>query len=98
VWVHKFIEKEKCHFQILPCTRPIYNEKYFSNIEDFKKMKTFLDNTRNHLNTNNLAIEEGVPYGLFEFKPITILQNQIPELRKLDVNEQKTKRRKRRRK
>ena len=41
VWVHKFIEKEKYHFQILPCARPIYNEKYFSNKEDFQKMKTF---------------------------------------------------------
>ena len=61
-------------------------------------MKTFLDNTRNHLNTNNLAIEEGVPYGLAKFKPITILQSQGPKLRKLDVNKLKTKRRKRRRK
>ena len=98
VWVHKFIEKEKYHFQILPCARPIYNEKYFSNKEDFQKMKTFLDNTRAHLNTNNLAIKEGVPYGLIKFKPISILQSQVPELRKLDVNMLKTKRRKRQRK
>ena len=98
VWVHKYIEKEKYHFQILPCARPIYNEKYFSNKEDFQKMKTFLDNTRAHLNTNNLAIKEGVPYGLIKFKPISILQSQVPELRKLDVNMLKTKRRKRQRK
>ena len=98
VWVHKFIEKEKYHFQILPCARPIYNEKYFSNKEDFQKMKTFLDNTRAHLNTNNLAIKEGVPYGLIKFKPISILQSQVPKLRKLDVNMLKTKRRKRQRK
>ena len=98
VWVHKFIEKEKYHFQILPCARPIYNEKYFSNKEDFQKMKTFLDNTRAHLNTNNLAIKEGVPYGLTKFKPISILQSPLPELRKLDVNMLKTKRRKRQRK
>ena len=98
VWVHKFIEKEKYHFQILPCARPIYNEKYFSNKEDFQKMKTFLDNTRAHLNTNNLAIKEGVPYGLIKFKPISILQSQMPKLRKLDVNMLKTKRRKRQRK
>ena len=98
VWVHKFIEKEKYHFQILPCARPIYNEKYFSNKEDFQKMKTFLDNTRAHLNTNNLAIKEGVPYGLIKFKPISFLQSQVPELRELDVNMLKTKRRKRQRK
>ncbi len=98
VWVHKFIEKEKYHFQILPCARPIYNEKYFSNKEDFQKMKTFLDNTRAHLNTNNLAIKEGVPYGLIKFKPISVLQSQMPKLRKLDVNMLKTKRRKRQRK
>ena len=98
VWVHKYMEKEKYHFQILPCARPIYNEKYFSNKEDFQKMKTFLDNTRAHLNTNNLAIKEGVPYGLIKFKPISILKSQLPELRKLDVNMLKTKRRKRQRK
>lgn len=98
VWVHKFIEKEKYHFQILPCARPIYNEKYFSNKEDFQKMKTFLDNTRAHLNTNNLAIKEGVPYGLIKYKPISVLQSQVPELRELDVNMLKTKRRKRQRK
>ena len=98
VWVHKYMEKEKYHFQILPCAKPIYNEKYFSNKEDFQKMKTFLDNTRAHLNTNNLAIKEGVPYGLIKFKPISILQSQVPELRKLDVNMLKTKRRKRQRK
>jgi poly-gamma-glutamate synthesis protein (capsule biosynthesis protein) len=98
VWVHKYMEKEKYHFQILPCARPIYNEKYFSNKEDFQKMKTFLDNTRAHLNTNNLAIKEGAPYGLIKFKPISILQSQVPELRKLDVNMLKTKRRKRQRK
>ena len=98
VWVHKYMEKEKYHFQILPCARPIYNEKYFSNKEDFQKMKTFLDNTRAHLNTNNLAIEEGVPYGLVKFKPITILHSQGPKLRQLDVEKLKTKRRMRKRK
>ena len=98
VWVHKFIEKEKYHYQILPCSRPIYNEKYFSNKEDFQKMKTFLDNTRAHLNTNNLAIKEGIPYGVIKFKPISVLQSQVPKLRKLDVNMLKTKRRKRQKK
>ena len=98
VWVHKFIEKGKYHFQILPCARPIYNEKYFSKEEDFQKMKTFLENTRGHLNTNNLAIYEGIPYGFVKFKPITILQSQGPVLRKLAIEQGKTKRRKRRRK
>ena len=98
VWVHKFMEKKKYHYQILPCARPIYNEEYFSNIEDLQKMKTFLDNTRSHLNTNNLGIKEGLPYGLIGFKPITILQSQVPELRKLDFKQIKTKRRRKKRK
>ena len=95
IWVHKFMEKEKYHFQVLPCARPIYNENYFSNKEDFQKMKTFLDNTRSHLNKNNLGIKEGLPYGLIGFKPITILKSQVPELRKLDFERKKTKRNKR---
>ena len=98
VWVHKFMAKGKYHFQILPCARPIYNENYFSNKKDFQKMKTFLDNTRAHLETNNLEVKEGLPYGLIKFKPITILQSQGPDIRKLDVNNLKTKRRKKRRK
>ena len=92
------MEKKKYHYQILPCARPIYNEEYFSNIEDLQKMKTFLDNTRSHLNTNNLGIKEGLPYGLIGFKPITILQSQVPELRKLDFKQIKTKRRRKKRK
>ena len=95
IWVHKFMGKEKYHFQVLPCARPIYNENYFSNKEDFQKMKTFLDNTRSHLNKNNLGIKEGLPYGLIGFKPITTLKSQVPELRKLDFERKKTKRRKR---
>ena len=95
VWVHKFIEKEKYHFQILPCARPVYNENYFSNKKDFQKMKTFLENTRSFLNKNNLGIKEGLPYGVIGFKPITILKSQVPELRKLDFERKKTKRRKR---
>ena len=95
IWVHKFMEKEKYHFQVLPCARPIYNENYFSNKEDFQKMKAFLDNTRSFLNKNNLGIKEGLPYGLIEFKPITILKSQVLELRKLDFERKKTKRKKR---
>ena len=95
IWVHKFMEKEKYHFQVLPCARPIYNENYFSNKEDFQKMKAFLDNTRSFLNKNNLGIKEGLPYGLIGFKPITILKSQVPELRKLDFERKKTKRKKR---
>jgi len=97
VWVHKFMEKEKYHFQILPCAGPKFSENYFSNKEDFQKMKTFLDNTRTYLEANNLDVKEGLPYGLIRFKPTTILQSQTPELRKLNVNKLKTKRRRRKR-
>lgn len=95
IWVHKFMDKKKYHFQILPCAKSIYNENYFSNKEDFQKMKIFLDNTRSHLNKNNLNIKEGLPYGLIGLKPITILQSQVPELKKLDLGKVKNKRRKR---
>ena len=79
----------------MPCAKSIYNENYFSNKEDFQKMKTFLVNTRSHLNKNNLGIKEGLPYGLVGLKPVTILKSQVPELKKLDLGKVKTKRRKR---
>ena len=37
------------------------NENYFSNKEDYISMKTFLNNSRQHLNNNNLEIAEGIP-------------------------------------
>ena len=39
VWVHKFMESGKYNFQILPSASHHYNENYFSNIEDYQKMK-----------------------------------------------------------
>lgn len=96
VWVHKFMESGKYNFQILPSASHHYNENYFSNIEDYQKMKTFLDNTRTHLEANNKEVKEGLPYGLIEFNPITILQSQAPVLRKLELNHERTKRRKKR--
>lgn len=97
VWVHKFIEKEKYHYQILPCSRSLYDEKYFSNNEDYLKMKTFLNNTRAHLNANNLGIKEGVPYGYASFRSMTIQQSVSPEFRKLENIKVKTKKRRKRR-
>ena len=90
------MESGKYNFQILPSASHHYNENYFSNMEDYQKMKTFLDNTRTHLEANNKEVKEGLPYGLIEFNPITILQSQAPVLRKLELNHERTKRRKKR--
>ena len=94
VWVHKFIDKEKYHYQVLPCARYLYNEKYFSNKSDFDKMKIFLDNSRKHLNSNNLDVVEGIPYGYTRVRPAAILNSVIQEIRNVDIIPVKTKKRK----
>ena len=93
VWVHKFIDKEKYHYQVLPCARYLYNEKYFSNKSDFDKMKIFLDNSRKHLNSNNLDVDEGIPYGYTRVRPAAILNSVIQEIRNVDIIPVKTKKR-----
>ena len=97
VWVHKFIDKEKYHYQVLPCSKSLYNQKYFSNMSDFLKMKTFLDNSRKHLHSNNLAVNEGIPSGYANVRPIALINSVLPEIIKVDVLPVKTNKRRKRR-
>ena len=72
-WVNKSLKKDKYHYEILPCSKPTYNEKYFSNIEDFNQMQLFLNNSRQHLQINNEGVDEGAPYGYATIKQINEL-------------------------
>ena len=80
-WVHKFLDDGKYQYQILPCAKAKYNERYFSEKNDFQKMNLFLVNSRKHLNNNNKSVEEGVPYGLAKTKDIAHTLSPIPELK-----------------
>ena len=80
-WVHKFMDDGKYQYQILPCAKAKYNERYFSEKNDFQKMNLFLVNSRKHLNNNNKSVEEGVPYGLAKAKEIAHTPSPIPELK-----------------
>ncbi len=80
-WVHKFMDDGKYQYQILPCAKAKYNERYFSEKNDFQKMNLFLVNSRKHLNNNNKSVEEGVPYGLAKAKDIAHTLSPIPELK-----------------
>ena len=80
-WVHKFMDDGKYQYQILPCAKAKYNERYFSEKNDFQKMNLFLVNSRKHLNNNNKSVEEGVPYGLAKTKDIAHTLSPIPELK-----------------
>ena len=80
-WVHKFMDDGKYQYQILPCAKAKYNERYFSEKNDFQKMNLFLVNSRKHLNNNNKSVKEGVPYGLAKAKEIAHTPSPIPELK-----------------
>ena len=61
-------------------------------------MKKFLNDSRKHLNNNNLEIEEGIPYGYAKRLPVFIDQNRLPKIRKSVFSSINTKKRKKRRK
>ena len=90
-WVHKFMDDGKYQYQILPCAKAKYNERYFSEKNDFQKMNLFLVNSRKHLNNNNKSVEEGVPYGLAKAKDISHTPIPIPELKMKNYNSTKKK-------
>ena len=69
-WVHKYKVENKNHYQILPCTQKKYNKAYFNNEAHYNKMKTFIDDSRKHLNTNNIDINEGDPYPRLSVEPL----------------------------
>ena len=90
-WVHKYLKNNQYNYEILPCAKKKYNENYFSNKEDYISMKTFLNNSRQHLNNNNLEIAEGIPFGYAKTLPIELKQNKLPELRKIEFPAKKKK-------
>ena len=90
-WVHKYLKNNQYNYEILPCAKKKYNENYFSNKEDYISMKTFLNNSRQHLNKNNLEIAEGIPFGYAKRLPIELKQNKLPELRKIEFSAKKKK-------
>ncbi len=98
IWVHKFLKNNQYYYEILPCSKNTYNKDYFSNKEDFISMKKFLNDSRKHLNNNNLEIEEGIPYGYAKRLPVFIDHNRLPKIRKIEFSSINTKKRKRRRK
>lgn len=85
-WVHKYKINNKNHYQILPCTQKKYNKSYFDNEIQYNKMKTFIDDSRKHLNTNNIAINEGAPYPKININPLP------PQLISINQNKRKIKR------
>ncbi|MAW83740.1 MAG: capsule biosynthesis protein CapA [Crocinitomicaceae bacterium] len=97
-WVHKFLKNNQYYYEILPCSKNTYNKDYFSNKEDFISMKKFLNDSRKHLNNNNLEIEEGIPYGYAKRLPVFIDQNRLPKIRKILFSSINTKKRKKRKK
>ena len=90
-WVNKSLKKDKYHYEILPCSKPTYNEKYFSNIEDFNKMQLFLNNSREHLQTNNEGVREGAPYGYATIKQIKSDKVNLPRFRNKETLRKKRK-------
>ena len=57
-WVYSPIENDKKKFFILPCSRFEDKPEFFSRQEDYQKMRTFIKNSRNLLNTQNTEINE----------------------------------------
>ena len=93
-WVNKSLKKDKYHYEILPCSKPTYNEKYFSNIEDFNQMQLFLNNSREHLQINNEGVHEGAPYGYATIKQIKSDKVNLPSFRNKETLRKKRKKRK----
>ena len=82
-WVHKFKNKGKNQYQILPCTHPKYSKSYFTNESDFEKMNLFVKDSRKHLNQNNIDVKEGSPYPRIRIEP------HPPEKIKLNIKKRK---------
>lgn len=84
-WVHKYKINNKNHYQILPCTQKKYDKSYFENESHYNKMKIFINDSRKHLNTNNIGINEGDPYPILNIEPLP------PQPISIDQNKRKVK-------
>ncbi len=61
-WVYTPILSGKRHFHILPCAKYELNSSFFISPEHFEKMKLFISDSRNLLNTNNNNVREYIYY------------------------------------
>lgn len=57
-WVYTPVIKGKKHFHILPCAKYELQPDFFITPEHFDKMKVFISNSRNLLNTQNKNVRE----------------------------------------
>jgi poly-gamma-glutamate synthesis protein (capsule biosynthesis protein) len=57
-WVHTPIENYRKKFFILPCSKFENKPEFFAKPEDYKKMRTFIKNSRNLLYNQNTGINE----------------------------------------
>lgn len=69
-WVNKYKTAKKTHYQILPCNQDVYEATFFSNQEYFRDMNTFINDSRIHLNANNIGVSEGNYYPKITISPV----------------------------
>jgi poly-gamma-glutamate synthesis protein (capsule biosynthesis protein) len=61
-WVYTPTVDYKKHFHILPCAKFELQPDFFTLEEDFNKMKIFIGDSRNLLNTHNIGVREYIYY------------------------------------
>ncbi|MGE4289126.1 MAG: CapA family protein [Salinivirgaceae bacterium] len=61
-WVYTPVVDQKKHFYILPCAEYELKPEFFVSPEHFEKMKLFIADSRNLLNTNNHKVSEYLFY------------------------------------
>jgi len=57
-WVYKPIEKYRKKFFILPCSQFENRSDFFAKPDDYRKMKSFINNSRAFLNSQNINVKE----------------------------------------
>lgn len=66
-WVYTPIVNGKKHFHILPCAKFELQSDFFVSKEHYEKMKLFISDSRNLMNTENHAVREYIYYnGMWE--------------------------------
>lgn len=84
-WVNKYMLKNKYHYQILPCDQEKYDSSFFSSQLSYDKMTTFINDSRAHLNKNNIEINEGQYLPKIKITPLK------PEIINIDIKKRKIK-------
>ena len=57
-WVYKKLTDNKYDYHVLPCSKFEKDSLFFSNKEDFSKMKVFIDDSRKLFKEHNLSVNE----------------------------------------